>query len=246
MALSYRIEGQGPPLVLFHGWGVTFSIWEYLAPLLSPYYTLIMLEMPGNGSSPLPPAGMNYYEAAAYACEDLRSELGIAQWAVLGYSIGAWGACWYANCYPEHTTHIVLICPLILQPMSGVGLSLLGALDTLYPPLGNWLLSGWRIQRLIQLLGFNGRPHPYAELWFTNVSSQPMQILKTTLYDLAKTRHTEFTLPDKPAVFIWGKKDVLAIPPRRPGLQDILIAGNHSVPMLQAEQVADIIRQLLH
>jgi len=243
MALSYRIEGQGPPLVLFHGWGVTYPIWQHLAPLLSPYYTLIMPEMPGNGSSPLPPGGMDYYEAAARAYEELRIELGIEQWAVLGYSLGAWGAWRYVNAYPEHSTHVILVCPAIMKPMSAFGLSLIAALDTAYPPFGNWLLSGWRILRLVQMLGFNGRPHPYADLWATNIASQPVEITKVCLYDLLKTRHTAFTLPDhKPAVFIWGQKDVLAIPPSRPGPNDILIAGNHSLPMLQAGRVAKIIR----
>ena len=38
MALNYRIEGRldGPVLLLVHGLGVTFLIWQHLAPLLQP------------------------------------------------------------------------------------------------------------------------------------------------------------------------------------------------------------------
>ena len=240
--LSYRIEGQGSPLVLFHGWGVTFPIWQNLAPLLTPYYTLIMPELPGNGKSPLPPAGTNYYQACAQAVENLRVELQIEKWAVLGYSLGAWGAWWYANLYPEQVDRTILVCPAILKSASACGLDLIARLDTTWPAFGNWLLSDWRILRLVQILGFNGRPHPYADLWASNIASQPVQITKLCLYDLLKTRHQAFTLPDLPAVFIWGQQDVLAIAPRRPAERDVLIPGNHSLPMLQAVEEAQAIR----
>ena len=51
--LRYRLEGNGAtPLLLIHGWGVTYSVWQNLAPLLTPHFQLIMIELPGIGGSP--------------------------------------------------------------------------------------------------------------------------------------------------------------------------------------------------
>lgn len=39
--LAYRDEGDGPPLVLLHGWPERSAIWERLIPLLTPRYRVI-------------------------------------------------------------------------------------------------------------------------------------------------------------------------------------------------------------
>ncbi len=240
-SISYRVEGQGKPLVLFHGWGVTFPIWQNLAPLLASDYTLIMPELPGNGNSDLPPEGLDYFQACALAVEDLRRQLGFNQWAVLGYSIGAWGAWAYLNRNFGVVSKAIFLCPAILHQPSVLGLGLLAHLDRRWPRLGDWLLSGWRIQHLVQTLGFNGRPHPYADLWAENIASQPIQVTKQCLYDLLASSRTPFTLAGKESLFIWAKQDILAVAPRRLGMLERLIPGNHSAPLLQADAIAELI-----
>ena len=47
-------EGQGPDLVLLHGWGLHGGIFDLLRPLLAPYFTLHVIDLPGFGRSPLP------------------------------------------------------------------------------------------------------------------------------------------------------------------------------------------------
>ncbi len=242
MPLNYQIEGQGPPIVLFHGWGVTFPIWQHLAPLLKPYYTLIMPELPGNGQSPMPPPGVDYYQACAAAVEELRCQLGIDEWMVLGYSIGAWGAWRYLQDYAAHVSRVVFLCPAVLKAPSAFGLNMAARLDNALPAAGDWLLGGWRLHGLVTALGFNGRPHPYALLWSSHIASQPLPVTKACLYDLLKTFGLPMGLQGKQAVFIWARHDILAIAPRRPGKHDHIIPGNHSAPMLQAADVAQIIR----
>src|SRR5437762_9418345 len=86
--LQYRLEGSGQPLLLIHGWGVTYTIWQDLAPLLTPHFELIMIELPGVGGSPQPDPGVPYYPACAEAIEELREALAIDQWTILAYSTG--------------------------------------------------------------------------------------------------------------------------------------------------------------
>ena len=86
--LHYRVVGSGTPLLLIHGWGVTYGVWQNLEPLLAPYFQLIMLELPGTGSTTMVDWGASYYPACAEAIEELRLMLGIEQWAILAYSTG--------------------------------------------------------------------------------------------------------------------------------------------------------------
>ncbi|MCW9029547.1 MAG: pimeloyl-ACP methyl ester esterase BioH [Kangiella sp.] len=47
-------RGQGPDLVLLHGWGLHSGIWEMLADDLAEHFTLHMIDLPGFGRSPIP------------------------------------------------------------------------------------------------------------------------------------------------------------------------------------------------
>ena len=67
--LSYRVEGNGPPLLLVHGFGISFNIWQQLAPLLRPHFRVVMIELPGIGASALPEDGTSYLRAAVHEFE---------------------------------------------------------------------------------------------------------------------------------------------------------------------------------
>src|SRR5690242_15251180 len=101
LMLRYRLEGNGMPLLLIHGWGVTYAIWQNLAPLLKPHFQLIMIELPGIGDSPEPPADLPYYQVCAEAIEEVRIALGIERWAVLSYSSGTRAAEAYVQRYAQ-------------------------------------------------------------------------------------------------------------------------------------------------
>lgn len=50
--LYHKTVGQGPPLVLLHGWGFHSDIWEPLVPSLSQHFTLQLIDLPGFGRNP--------------------------------------------------------------------------------------------------------------------------------------------------------------------------------------------------
>ena len=70
--LRYKIEGSGSPLLLVHGWGVTYGVWKNLIPLLKSHFQLIIIELPGVGSSPGVERDKAYYPACAEAIEKVR------------------------------------------------------------------------------------------------------------------------------------------------------------------------------
>ena len=80
--LPYKLEGSGPPLLLIHGWGVTYNVWNHLVPMLKPHFLLILVELPGFGAAGDLVLGESYYPACAAILDELRVSLGIEQWAI--------------------------------------------------------------------------------------------------------------------------------------------------------------------
>jgi len=51
-----RAGGSGPPLLLLHGYSQTHVMWHRVAPVLAPYFSLVIPDLPGYGSSAVPKA----------------------------------------------------------------------------------------------------------------------------------------------------------------------------------------------
>ncbi len=51
--------GDGPDLVLIHGWGLHGGVWDELVPGLAGRYRVTTLDLPGHGHSTLDPAGLS-------------------------------------------------------------------------------------------------------------------------------------------------------------------------------------------
>ncbi len=51
-----RHGGNGPPLMLLHGFPQTHTIWHKVAPQLAERYTLVMPDLRGYGDSDKPPS----------------------------------------------------------------------------------------------------------------------------------------------------------------------------------------------
>lgn len=243
--MSVQVEGQGPPLLLVHGFGISFNIWRSLLPRLSPHFTLVMPELPGIGASALPPARAHYLQAAAQALRGLRRELGVSQWSVLGYSSGSRVAEAYLNLDAEAVQRAVLLCPLKAPLSAAMGLRFCLWLDSRWSRTGDFILSGSRLDFLIRLLAFNLRPHPLSAEWMREISACRPETLKRTLHSLPAGGGRPFQLPNVPALMVWGKHDWISVPPRRPGPRDRLVNSNHSAPVTAAGEVAEAILPFL-
>jgi len=78
------------PLVLLHGVGESAVGWQPVHQALSDHYDVIAFDLPGFGRSPtLPPEVTPAAAALADAIEGELDRLGVAQFHVAGYSLGA-------------------------------------------------------------------------------------------------------------------------------------------------------------
>ena len=254
--LNHRLEGHGPPLLLLHGFGISFNIWSGLIPLLRDHLTLVTVELPGIGCSPLPPptdtstalreaphwGSASLYPAVAVdALDSLRDFLAIPRWNVLGYSSGTRVAEAYLQSHAERVERAVFLCPALTLPVKAAGLRAGIQLDRRFPQLGNWILSGVRVRFLISLLGFNLHPNRFVGAWYTEITSQPIEVLKATLRSMPDGGARPFDLPDVPSLFVWGREDLITVTPRRPSSRDVIIHATHAAPQTQAREVAKVI-----
>ncbi|MFI7065131.1 alpha/beta fold hydrolase [Kribbella sp. NPDC050124] len=81
------IGGEGPPLLLVHGWPQNWYAWRLLMPALARKYTVIAPDQRGIGLSEKTPGG---YDAATLADDlaALMTKLGHQRFAVVGHDTG--------------------------------------------------------------------------------------------------------------------------------------------------------------
>ncbi|RKG89753.1 alpha/beta fold hydrolase [Corallococcus terminator] len=109
--IHFEVEGQGPPLLLFHGLLQLGSHWTLkgYVPALKDTYTVVTFDSLGHGQSDTP------HEPGAYGLrrrvEDVLSvldTLSIPQAHAWGYSMGGWTVCGLAAFAPERLASYVV------------------------------------------------------------------------------------------------------------------------------------------
>src|SRR5947208_15643419 len=91
MQLSHHRMGSGDPLVLIHGIGSRWQVWEPVIPRLSQEREVIALDLPGFGASPMPPAGTPAgIESLTRLVAEFLESIGLDKPDVAGNSLGGW------------------------------------------------------------------------------------------------------------------------------------------------------------
>jgi pimeloyl-ACP methyl ester carboxylesterase len=90
----YRMNGEGPVVVLIHGFGEDGSIWSNQFAAF-PGYRLVIPDLPGSGGSEM--TGDMSMEGLARSVEDLLHYLDIGRSVVIGHSMGGYVALAYGE-----------------------------------------------------------------------------------------------------------------------------------------------------
>ena len=108
LKVHYLIAGQGPAIILLHGYAETSRMWRPLMPRLAQSSTVIAPDLPGIGDSSIPANGMDMTRAAN-VIHGLARSLGIPNSRVVGHDIGLMVAYAYAAQFPTEVTKLVLM-----------------------------------------------------------------------------------------------------------------------------------------
>ncbi len=102
--LFWHTQGQGPDLVLIHGWGMNSAVWQPVMPLLTSHFTVHCCDLPGYGESTLPSAS-----SLTEIAKQVYQSAPVEQAAWLGWSLGGLIATDIALKAPERVSHLITV-----------------------------------------------------------------------------------------------------------------------------------------
>lgn len=84
--LYTEVRGNGPALVLLHGWGLNVRVWDGLATALCDRFRIIAVDLPGHGRSDWLPERSSLEEQAAQVRDTVAAMA--SDYSLLGWSLG--------------------------------------------------------------------------------------------------------------------------------------------------------------
>jgi pimeloyl-ACP methyl ester carboxylesterase len=183
--IHVRVGGQGPTVVLLHGFGDTGDMWAPLAADLARDHLVVVPDLRGMGLSSHPDGGYDKRTQAG----DIRSvltQLGLDRAAIVGHDIGTMVAYAYAARYPDRTEKLVVMDAPVpgIPPWDEIVRS---------PLLWQFDFGGPDMERLV-----SGRERIYLDRFWNEFAGDPSKIDEATrefyakLYALPGTMHSAF------------------------------------------------------
>jgi pimeloyl-ACP methyl ester carboxylesterase len=162
-----RVGGQGPAVVMLHGFADTGDMWAPLAAALAPRRTVVVPDLRGMGLSSHPEAGYDKKTQARDVARVLEA-LKIQKADVVAHDIGNMVAYAFSAQYPERVVRFVIMD----APLPGIG-----PWDeiTRSPLLWHFNFRGPDVERLVA-----GRERIYLDRFWNELSADPKAIDEAT------------------------------------------------------------------
>jgi haloacetate dehalogenase len=110
--LHATVGGDGPPIVLLHGFPETHLMWRHVAPVLAEHHTVVCPDLRGYGASSKPEAvDEDTYSKRTMAADvvGLADALGFGRFALVGHDRGAHVAFRAGLDHPDRVSHLGIL-----------------------------------------------------------------------------------------------------------------------------------------
>ncbi|HID86881.1 MAG TPA: alpha/beta hydrolase [Anaerolineae bacterium] len=116
IALTYKLAGEGRPLLILHGWGSSSDAWvEVQGKLARQGYRVCVPDLPGFGKSGPPPRPWGMDDYARFVA-NLAQRLGMEEFFLVGHSFGGRIGIRLTILHPERVLGLVLCASAGIKP----------------------------------------------------------------------------------------------------------------------------------
>ncbi len=134
LEINYKIVGQGPAILILHGWGSSSDSWVKVQEMLAEKgYQVIVPDLPGFGKTPAPPSSASWRASEGHGPKDIwgveeyaeftntfTGKFGLTKFVLAGHSFGGQTAIQFAVQYPEKLEKLILIASAGVRRTPGV------------------------------------------------------------------------------------------------------------------------------
>lgn len=99
-SIHFTVNGQGPVLVLLHGFTESLSIWDGFTKRLSAFSRIVAIDLPGHGQSGCL-GQVHTMEEMARCVRTVLDHLEISRCTMVGHSMGGYVSLAFARLYPS-------------------------------------------------------------------------------------------------------------------------------------------------
>jgi pimeloyl-ACP methyl ester carboxylesterase len=206
--MRYVDVGQGPPVVLLHGFASSIENWTTVIPRLEAHHRVLAMDLKGFGWTERP-EGDYSPEAQARHVAELMDARGIDKAAIVAHSWGSSVALAFALAYPERVDRLVLYSAWVYEAQ--------------LPSTFVWARAGGLGEVLFGLY-YKERPEDKIAMAFYDQSFITQELVDeiehalnrpgTTAAALAAVRgqryyevEHRYRKVDKPTLLLWGRED---------------------------------------
>ncbi len=106
--IYYQKQGNGPAIVLLHGFLESSTMWNNIAPILSKKNTVITIDFPGFGKSDTV-ADTHSMELLATITSEILNIEKVENAVLIGHSMGGYVSLAFAALFPKKTQKLILL-----------------------------------------------------------------------------------------------------------------------------------------
>ena len=201
LKINYKIAGQGPAILILHGWGGSSDSWIRVQEILAREgFKVICPDFPGFGKSktPFEPWGVKEYGNFVL---NLTKILELQNFFLLGHSFGGRVAIKFSVLYPEKIKSLILCDSAGIKQKWGIGEKLIFQISK----IGNAIFTPTPLRR------FKDKAK---NLFYIFLRHRDYAKADGTMRETIKKVLTEDLLKDLPQIkirtlIIWGESDKL-------------------------------------
>jgi haloalkane dehalogenase len=113
LTVAYVDEGQGPPLLLLHGWPMSSFLYRAITPVLAEHHRVVVPDLPGFGASSKPVDREYSFELFATVLDAVVERLGLDDPGLVVHDLGGPIGVHWALHRPGRVSRLALLNTLL-------------------------------------------------------------------------------------------------------------------------------------